>query len=156
MLTPDQIHLLRKSFALVERHAQIAALSFYQKLFERAPHLRPLFRTGIEEQSAKLVEMLALAVNMTDRPGALETELRELGARHLEYGTRDEHYDLVAEALLAMLSDVLGPAFTPATRSAWVSFYVYMAEAMKKGAAAALASGTVPGSRPATHPDRRR
>lgn len=140
-MSPDQIHLLRKSFARVEPQAQIAALSFFRRLFELAPEVRPLFKSGIEEQSTKFVEMLVLAVNLTDRPGSLETELRELGARHLEYGTKDAHYDLVGRALLDMLSDVLGSDFTPATRAAWTEFYAFMADCMKKGASAAAASG---------------
>lgn len=141
-MTPDQIHLLRKSFSQIESQSQIAALSFYRRLFELAPGLRPLFKSGIEEQSRKFIEMLTLAVSLTDRPGALETELRELGARHLDYGTSEEHYSLVGRALLGMLADMLGTDFTPATRAAWTEFYTGMADAMKKGATASLTSST--------------
>ena len=138
-MTPDQIHLLRKSFSQVEPKAQIAVLSFYRRLFELAPGLRPLFRTSIEEQSARFVEMLSLAVNLTDRPESLETELRQLGARHVIYGVKEEYYEIFVRALMEMLADVLGSQFTPATRAAWQEFFTFTVEAMKRGAAIYLA-----------------
>lgn len=149
-MTPDQIHLLRKSFARLEPQGQIAAISFYKRLFELSPEVRPLFKTTIEVQAAKVMDMLALAVNLTDRPGGLETELRELGARHAGYGAKAGHYDVAGRALLDTLSNVLGPDFTPATRAAWAEFYAVMADAMKQGAAAAVASGRVKSPQPVT------
>ncbi len=134
-MSPDQIHLLRRSFAKVEPHATVAALAFYRRLFELAPEVRPLFRSDIESQSAKLMNMLALAVSLTDRPATLEGELRDLGARHVDYGTRDEHYAVVGAALLDMLATVLGEEFTPATRAAWEEFYGLVSKAMRQGGA---------------------
>jgi hemoglobin-like flavoprotein len=138
-VTPDQIHLLRKSFSHVEPKAQIAVISFYRRLFELAPGLRPLFRTSIEEQSTKYVEMLSLAVNLTDRPAILKAEMRQLGARHVIYGVQDEHYDVVVRALVEMIADVLGSEFTPTIRAVWQEFFDMIADAMKQGAATYLA-----------------
>lgn len=136
-MTADQIHLLRKSFAKVEEQAPVAALVFYRRLFEIDPSLRPMFKTDIEEQSRKLMEMLGMALNMAGRGTALETELMDSGARHAAYGTREEHYQTVGGAMLYMLDEVLGNDFTPAIRQAWIDFYLYMAETMKRGAARA-------------------
>jgi methyl-accepting chemotaxis protein len=136
-MTPDQIHLLRRSFAKLEPHATVAALAFYRRLFELAPQVRPLFKNDIESQSAKLMDMIALAVSLTDRPVAMEGELRELGARHLDYGTMDEHYPVVGAALLDMLAVVLDDDFTPATKAAWTEFYGFITQTMIEGAAAA-------------------
>ena len=136
-MTPDQIHLLRRSFAKIEPKASLAALVFYRRLFELAPQVRHLFKSDIESQSAKLMDMIGLAVSLTDRPGSLESELRELGARHLDYGTLDAHYAVVGTALLDMLSEVLGDVFTPATKAAWTEFYALISRKMIEGAAAA-------------------
>jgi hemoglobin-like flavoprotein len=136
-MTPDQIHLLRRSFAKVEPHAQIGALAFYRRLFELAPQVRPLFKDDIESQASKLMEMIALAVSLTDRPESMEIDLRDLGARHLDYGTEDAHYAVVGAALLDMLAEVLGEDFTPATRAAWTEFYGLISTKMLEGAAAA-------------------
>lgn len=134
-MTPDQIHVLRKSFARLEPKAHIAVLSFYRRLFEIAPETRPLFKNSIEEQSSKLVEMLSMAVNLTDRPGILETQLRQLGARHVIYGVTDDQYEVVGRAFIEMLSDVLDDEFTPEVRAAWLAFYTSTANVMKEGAA---------------------
>ena len=139
-MTGDQIYLLRKSFKRVERHKEVAALVFYRRLFELDPKLRPLFKGDIEEQSAKLIEMLALALSLSERPEGLETELRELGARHATYGVRDEYYQTVGQAMLDMLANVLAEELTPATQQAWTDFYAFMAATMMQGAARAAAS----------------
>lgn len=136
-MTPDQIHLLRRSFAKLEPHATLAALAFYKRLFELAPQVRPLFRTDIVSQSAKLMEMISHAVSLTDRPECMEGDLRDLGARHLDYGTKDEHYEVVGRALLDMLAEILGDDFTPATKAAWTEFFEMISRKMLEGAAAA-------------------
>ena len=137
-MTGDQIYLLRKSFKRIEQHSQVAALVFYRRLFELDPSLRPLFKGDIEEQSGKLIDMLALALSLSAWPDGLRTELRELGARHATYGVREEHYQTVGQCLLDMLAEVLAEEFTPATRQAWTEFYSFMADTMKQGAAQAI------------------
>lgn len=136
-MTADQIHLLRRSFGKIERQSQVAALIFYRRLFELDPGLRPLFKSDIEAQAAKLMDMLGLVLSLTGSPGALETELIESGARHAGYGARNEHYATVGQAMLSMLEESLGDEFTPATREAWLEFYTFAAETMKRGAAQA-------------------
>src|SRR5262245_9887064 len=98
-----QAHLVRKSFSVIERQAEVAALVFYRRLFELAPAVRPLFKTDIQEQSRKLLEMLGVALSMLERPADLAGELEQLGARHVGYGTRPEHYATVRQALLEMV-----------------------------------------------------
>lgn len=136
-MTPDQIHLLRRSFAKIEPQASLAALAFYRRLFELAPGVRPLFKADIESQATKLMDMIGLAVSMTDHPESLEGDLRDLGARHLDYGSEDAHYPVVGAALLDMLGEVLGDDFTPATKAAWIEFYTLVSQKMLEGAAAA-------------------
>src|SRR5215471_3864150 len=140
-MTGDQIYLLRKSFEIVEQHKHVAALVFYRRLFELDPKLRWLFTTNIEEQSKKLIDMLGLALSLSERPEVLQMEVRELGARHATYGVQEEYYETVGRAMLEMLGHVLGEQFTPATRQAWTEFYDFMAETMKTGAAVAAEIG---------------
>ena len=134
-MTADQIHLLRKSFAMVEPQAQVAALVVYRRLFELDPSLRALFTSNIEEQAQKLMEMLGLAVSSLENAPALEKQLHQLGARHVGYRVRDEHYATVGQAMLDMLAEVLGERWTPPVREAWIQFYVFTSRAMQHGAA---------------------
>jgi hemoglobin-like flavoprotein len=134
-LDPEQKHRLRKTFALVERQSHVAALVFYQRLFELNPMLRPLFKTDIELQAAKLMDMLSSALSLMEKPEELNETLEELGARHVGYGVKTEHYETVGDALLAMLSTVLGKDFTPDTHKAWTELYQFIASTMLRGAA---------------------
>jgi hemoglobin-like flavoprotein len=135
-MRPEQIVLLRTSFAAMDRYHHVAALVFYRRLFELDPSLRPLFRNDIEEQARKLMDMLGFALSMLENRAALTAELERLGARHIRYGVRDEHYATVGRALLDMLSEVLGPAFTLDARMAWTDLFTFVAATMQRGAAA--------------------
>lgn len=59
--------------------------------------------------------------------------LARLGARHLRYGVRHEHFDVVGVALLWTLEQGLGERFTPAVRDAWVAAWDVIAGAMREG-----------------------
>lgn len=141
-MTGEQIHLLRKSFAQLHGKESVASLAFYRRLFELAPEVRPLFHTDIEEQGRKLMEILGFALGRLDRPAELLAALEGLGARHVGYGATAEHYPVVGRALLDMLAESLGAAFTPAVRAAWTELYQVCTEAMLRGAAGDTKSGT--------------
>ena len=139
-MTKEQVYLVRKTFAELGRHGHVAALVFYRRLFEIDPALRPLFKHDIEEQSRKLMDMLGLLIAMLERPAGLDVELRSLGARHRDYGVKDEHYATVGQALLGMIGEVLGEQFTPEVRAAWTALYQAVQNAMKTGAAQAASA----------------
>jgi hemoglobin-like flavoprotein len=136
-MTPDQIQLIRETFALVAPQADVAAGLFYQRLFALDPSLRPLFRPDLEEQGRKLMQMLGAAVRLLDRPESLVPVLEGLGRRHTDYGVRDEHYDTVGAALLGTLREALGATFTAAACEAWTNLYSLVAATMKQAAAEA-------------------
>lgn len=145
VLTVDQIHLLRRSFDRVEARPVVAALIFYRRLFHRDPSLRALFKTDIEAQAAKLIEMLGCSLSLLEQPTQLADMLERLGARHAGYGVREEHYATVGTALLDMLDEVLGNAFTSPVREAWSSHYGNVADSMMRGARMAGEAGLHPG-----------
>ena len=138
-----QIELIRETFALVEPRAEVAALVFYQRLFTLDPSLRPLFRTDIDEQGQKLMQMLGVAVALLEQPFALAPTLEALGRRHAGYGVEDRHYDTVGTALLDTLEEALGLAFTPEVRDAWAALYVIVASSMQRGGALATQPASV-------------
>ncbi len=139
-MTPDQVYLIRKSFAEIARREHISALVFYRRLFEIDPALRPLFTTDIEEQAAKLTEMLGVLIAMLERPVGLELELKAMGARHVGYGVKDAHYATVGQALLDMLAEVLDEQFTPQVKEAWTTLYGVVEATMKEGAGEQVAA----------------
>jgi hemoglobin-like flavoprotein len=139
-MTEEEKQLVRATFAKAERISEIVGLAFYQHLFTLDPGLQPLFRNDIGEQSKKLMATLKMAVDGLDRPRELIPVIQALGRRHLQYGVKDEHYDLVGAALLWTLEHALGSDFTPTARNAWGQVYVWLATTMKEAAAHAVAS----------------
>lgn len=134
-MTWEQIYLVRKSFAEIERHHEVAALIFYKKLFALGPEVRPMFKNDIVVQSAKLIDMLATLISMIERTGDLSSELRLMGARHKTYGVKDEHYPMVGQALLAMVEETMNGAYTPQLEEAWQALYALVSNTMLEGAA---------------------
>ena len=133
-MTPEQVQLVRSSFAKIVYRKDEVGLLFYDRLFTIAPEVRPLFKSDVEAQSRKLMDTLAVAVNMLRDKDALLAVLADLGRRHRGYGVEAAHYAKVGEALLWTLEKGLGPAFDAPTRAAWVSLYATAAGAMQRNA----------------------
>jgi hemoglobin-like flavoprotein len=92
--------------------------------------VRGLFAEDIVEQKLKLMQMLEAVVDGLDALDALVPEVQALGARHSGYGAQPEHYDVVGECLLWTLGQVLGEAFTPEVKDAWLTAYETLASKM--------------------------
>lgn len=134
-MTPEQVALIKSSFAKVEPIADTAAAIFYGRLFTLDPELKPLFKGDMVEQGRKLMRMIGTAVRGLDDLPAIVPAVQDLGRRHVRYGVKDEHYDTVGAALIWTLEQGLGEAFTPATKTAWVDVYTVLATTMKDAAA---------------------
>jgi hemoglobin-like flavoprotein len=134
LLPSADIVLVQQSFRKVTPVADQAAALFYARLFEIEPSVRRLFSGDMEEQGRRLMTTLANAVEALDRFDTIEPTLREMGARHAQYGVRDQHYPSIGAALLWALERALGPAFTPAVKAAWSTTYSTIANAMIAGA----------------------
>jgi hemoglobin-like flavoprotein len=136
-MTPQQIHLVRHSFALVAPIAPQAAALFYRHLFTADPAIAPLFKGNMADQGQRLMQMIGSAVALLDQPGQLLPVLRRLGARHAGYGVQPDHYDTVGAALLRTLAEGLGDAFDAPTCEAWIEMYEIVSRTMQAAAAAA-------------------
>jgi hemoglobin-like flavoprotein len=139
-VTPEQIAVIRTSFAGVAPIAEDAAALFYARLFELDPQLRPLFRGDLKAQGRALMGMLKVVVEGLDRLDQLVPAVQALGRRHAGYGVRDEHYATVGAALLWTLEQGLGDAFTPETRKAWAIAYGVLATTMQHAASGAASA----------------
>ena len=137
MMRPHQKLLVQRTFAEVAPIADVAARLFYARLFELDPSLETLFRSDMDEQGRKLMQMLTVAVRGLDRLDELVPAVRALGRRHVGYGVRDAHYATVGSALLWTLEYGLDDAFTPEVRDAWAAVYGVLVDTMKQGAAEA-------------------
>jgi hemoglobin-like flavoprotein len=131
-MTNEDIQLVQGSWNRVLPLKKEAAELFYRKLFELDPGLRRLFTGNMEQQGAKLMQMITAAVNGLNRLEALLPVVRQLGARHGTYGVRDEHYDTVATALLWTLEQGLQDEFTAEVKAAWIKVYGVLSQVMRE------------------------
>lgn len=129
-MTPQQFELVRSTWKMVVPIKEQAAEMFYARLFELDPSLRPLFKGDMKEQGRKLMAMLGMVVGKLDALGELVPAVKDLGARHGDYGVTPDHYSTVASALLWTLDEGLGDAFTPEAEAAWTVAYTTLAGVM--------------------------
>jgi hemoglobin-like flavoprotein len=134
-----QIALVRESFEAIRPIPKAFGLEFYDRLFRLDPSLKSLFKGSMENQAAMFASALAMSVAGLGEAGYVPASVRELGARHEDYGTKDAHFDTFRDALLGTLESTLGPQFTPEVRAAWSAAFGALAGAMKIAAADARA-----------------
>ena len=129
---------LETSFDLVAPKGDELMEIFYTRLFVVAPAVRPLFAgSDMKRQQAMLLSALVLLrKSLRDLERVVPT-LRKLGARHVAYGARAEHYPVVGEVLIGAMATVAGEAWEPRFAAAWGEAFSVVAGAMLEGAAEA-------------------
>lgn len=125
--------VLRDSLAGMNGGAQKVAGDFYATLFRYHPELRDMFPAAMTNQNERLFGALLNIVKLLDAPDQLARYLSQLGADHLKYGVRPEHYAPVGQALLAALRHNC-PALDERAEAGWLSAYTFAAGAMMAGA----------------------
>lgn len=139
-MTSEDILLVQLSWQKVLPIKDAIVESFYLKLFELDPALRPLFSDDLGQRGAKLIQMITAAVRALDQLDALRPVVRDLGTRHLADGVRDEHYGTVATAWLWTLEQALHAEFTPEVKSAWIKTYGVLSQTMREAGIAPQAA----------------
>jgi len=122
-MTPEQVTLVQESFAKVVPIADQAAVIFYDRLFEVAPQVKPMFTGDMAEQRRKLMAMLSTVVAGLSRLETILPAASALATRHVTYGAQPAHYPVVGSALLWTLEKGLGEAWTPDVADAWTEAY---------------------------------
>jgi putative protein-disulfide isomerase len=135
---PLDLDVLEASFDLVAPQGDRLMDVFYSRLFAAAPAVRPLF-AGIDlrrQKSMLLAALVLLRKSLRDLDAVIPT-LRGLGARHVAYGARPEHYPVVGEVLIAAMAEVAADDWRPEYERAWAAAFDVVAGVMLDGAAAA-------------------
>jgi hemoglobin-like flavoprotein len=129
-MTPQQVAQVQATFAEIAPIADQAAALFYGRLFETAPEIRALFGGDMDVQGRKLMQAIATVVDSLGDIAAVAPAVCDLARRHVAYGVRPEHYEVVGAALLWTLEQGLADDFTPAVGAAWAAAYAALSEMM--------------------------
>jgi hemoglobin-like flavoprotein len=130
-MTSIEIQLVKQSWEKVAALDHVFAGGlFYNRLFETAPHLRLMFRAPIDQQSRKLLTMINYIIKRLDKLETILDEVAGLARSHVNYGVKEEHYQLVGDALLWTLEQALGADWTPDVNQSWQKCYGLLSTAM--------------------------
>lgn len=140
-MNAQQIQLVQETFDLISMNSSTVADSFYRRLFELDPDLRPLFKGDMTLQGAKFMRTLSVLVWGLHQTEKFTPIVRALGKQHRGYGVQHAHYETVGEALLWAFKQQLSDRFTPEIETAWIAAYELLAEAMQEAAEPAKTTG---------------
>ncbi|TQV78121.1 hemin receptor [Exilibacterium tricleocarpae] len=129
-MTPEQITLVRSTFAKVVPISETAAQLFYDRLFALDPTVQPLFTGDMKAQGVKLMRMIGTVVSKLTQLEELVPALQDLALRHVGYGVENRHYATVGEALLWTLEQGLGEDFNDEVKAAWTQAYALLSSTM--------------------------
>ena len=87
-------------------------------------------------QRQHLAATLALLVRNLAYRDVLDGPLMDLGAQHVSFGARPEHYPVVRASLLGSLADALGPDWTAELAADWALLLDHAVAVMLEGHAA--------------------
>lgn len=133
-----EVEILEESFDLVAPQGDELMVRFYDRLFEVAPAVKPLFaNVDMDRQRKALLNMLVIIRESLRDLDDVVPDLQALGAKHLEWGAKPEHYPVVGEVLLGEMAALGGEAWKPEYTAAWQDAYGVVQDVMLAGAAAA-------------------
>jgi hemoglobin-like flavoprotein len=128
------LEALETSFDLVAPRGDELMDEFYSRLFAAAPSVRPLFPEDMTRQKVILLGALGLLRKSLRNVDPIVPKLRELGARHVAYGAKAEHYPAVGATLISSMAAVAGERWEPEYERAWAAAFDVVAGVMLEGA----------------------
>ena len=128
------LQALEMSFDLIAPRGDELMDEFYARLFAAAPAVRPLFPDDMQRQKTMLLGALVLLRKSLRDLEPIVPKLRELGARHVAYGARPEHYPVVGATLIGSMAAIAGDYWTTEYEQAWSSAFEIVAAVMLEGA----------------------
>ena len=134
-----QVETLEESFDLVAPKGDELMTKFYDRLFEVAPAVKPLFAEVdmVRQRQALLNMLIVLRESLRDLEDIVP-DLEALGARHeAEYGAQAAHYPIVGMVLIESMEEIGGDAWKPEYTAAWQEAYQVVQDVMLSGATAA-------------------
>ena len=87
----------------------------------------------MRRQKTMLLGALVLLRKSLRDLDAIVPKLRDLGARHVAYGARPEHYPVVGSVLIAAMAAVAGDDWRTEYEAAWGTAFEIVAGAMLGG-----------------------
>ena len=141
-MTDDAIERIRGSIQAISPDLTAVSETFYARLFEVAPDLRRLFAPDMTRQRGHFEAALALLLRNISMLDVLSPSLMALGAEHVGYGTRTEHYGVARDCLIYAIRHHAGEAWSDELERDWHDAIEAVMRPMLRGAALAAAGAS--------------
>lgn len=130
-MTQQQVLQVQKTWRLFRGiKPELIGDVFYSKLFADKPALRKMFKHPIEAQYKKLIDMVSLLIGRLHQLDLINEDLIQLAKRHVGYGVKEEHYQMVGDALMWTLEHGLGKDWNNQVKEAWRICYKTLSDTM--------------------------
>ena len=129
--------LLAKNLHLVSQRDPNITARFYERLFDRCPHVRRLFgENSAPVQTDMLTETLVSAVDNLDGVPWVECNMELLGVKHRELEVTHEMYDWWTDCVIDTLADLSAAEWTPVLERLWRRQIEHLCDLMRSAAEA--------------------
>lgn len=130
-MTPDQITLVRSTFAALDR-VQLDPHRVYDRLFELHPELRDRFPDELGALPQNFWSGLNGLVSRLDDVAGLTEEAAAAAAHHRHMGVNSVEFAQLGEALDDVVRSTLGEEYTPAHAEAMRRTWVLVTEVLQQ------------------------
>lgn len=130
-MNQETMQIIKSTVPVLREHGVAITTRFYQRMFENNAEVAPMFdmarqRNG-EQPKALAMAVMGAAENI-ENLSAIMPLVQNIGARHVAFGVKPEHYPIVGSNLLDAIKEVLGDAATDDIMKAWEEAFGILAE----------------------------
>lgn len=129
-LSQETIAAVKETIPLINQESENVTTRMYEILFSKYPQTKPLFDNADKDQHKKLAGAIAAFAGNIDNLAVLGNAVEKMAQSHVMTQVKPIHYPMVADALITAMGDVLGGAFTPERKNAWVEAYTFLANVL--------------------------
>lgn len=124
------IERLESSFKLLAPRGEELVDQFFARLFAENPSVRPMFPESLADQKKMLLAALVLVLENIRNPEKLAEPLKKMGGRHEGYGTKIEHFPIVRDVLVYVMSEMAGNQWNDQLTEDWTNALNFFASVM--------------------------
>ena len=128
MITEMTKGLVKATLPVLKQQGDAITARMYEILFEKYPHVKPLFANAPNNQSKILTQTIIAYSEHIDDLSVLADALERIARKHIAVGVQPEYYPLIGESLLQAFKDILEESITEEIISAWQEAYLFLAE----------------------------
>ncbi|KAL6872534.1 flavohemoglobin [Trichoderma longibrachiatum] len=130
-LTADQIAIIKSTVPIIREHGTTVTTTFYANMLAAHPELKNYFSLRNQQtgaQQAALANSVLAAATYIDNLPVIAGAVERIAQKHASLFIQPEHYPIVGKYLIGAFEQILGDAFTPEIKEAWVTAYGILAD----------------------------